>query len=397
MTMAELHRTSRRGLPRISGGALRALLTLPAVAGSVLVLLIGLAWLGRYEVVGLAAWISAGLLTLTAPGEALSLRVRGIRALAPSEAQALANCWNAALKDCRHDASRLQLRLSTETKVNAYAAGGRCVAVTQGALTEFLTGNLSREHLTAVLTHEIGHHQTNSTRLPLLADYFALPGRRLLHLAARLMSAFVPRQPRLLLQTIAVSAVTMACISTANADHWAALTVLGGGSLAALVCPVADAAIARRLEFKADGVARQAGHGRALAELLRTFDQGPESHRLLVRHPRIDRRVQRLEDALLDNEGQQHVRYPNVTVRRSKPVSTTSKCVPSQVRTNPVRTRGIPHDHHFFPDRHRPAPRRDQCRRLPTLRTPPYLSARKRTPYPLHQSRPLPPLPSVRP
>ena len=260
-----------------------------------LVLLVGLEWLGAYEVFGLAAWISAGLLTLTAPGEALLLRLHGFRALAPPEAQALAACWDAALRDCGQGSGTLQLRLSSETTMNAYAAGARCVVVTQGALREFLTSNLSREHLTAILTHEIGHHQTNSTRLPLLANYFALPWRRVLHVAARVMGALIPRQPRLLLGVVAVCAVSVACHSAADADHWAALTVLSGGSLAAMLCPFADSALARRCEFTADGVARHAGHGRALAELLRAYDRGPQTHGLLAKHPSVERRVQRLE------------------------------------------------------------------------------------------------------
>jgi Zn-dependent protease with chaperone function len=53
--------------------------------------------------------------------------------------------------------------------VNAYAAGGRSVAVTKGALHEFLARRLSDDHMHAVLLHEIGHLETGAARFSLVA------------------------------------------------------------------------------------------------------------------------------------------------------------------------------------------------------------------------------------
>jgi STE24 endopeptidase len=63
-------------------------------------------------------------------------------------------------------------------QLNAYAAGGRSVAVTSRGLRDYGAGRLSEDQIVAVLVHELGHHATGATRPMLTATWLAAPWRR---------------------------------------------------------------------------------------------------------------------------------------------------------------------------------------------------------------------------
>jgi STE24 endopeptidase len=69
--------------------------------------------------------------------------------------------------------------------------------------------------------------------------------------------------------------------------------------MAAVLCPVADAAISRRSEFAADRFAADHGLALELAAALRALDNGRSeaygwSRRLLAHHPTPDQRINAL-------------------------------------------------------------------------------------------------------
>jgi STE24 endopeptidase len=66
---------------------------------------------------------------------------------------------------------------------NAYAAGGRSVAVTAGAVEHLLARRLSEDEIVAVLVHELGHHATRTPRAALVTTWLTAPWR----LATRLV------------------------------------------------------------------------------------------------------------------------------------------------------------------------------------------------------------------
>jgi hypothetical protein len=60
------------------------------------------------------------------------------------------------------------------------------------------------------------------------------------------------RQPLALLGIVVVAAVAIAVGQAVQQGHWAVAAVLSGVFVCAVVCPLADAYVARRSEFAAD-------------------------------------------------------------------------------------------------------------------------------------------------
>jgi STE24 endopeptidase len=76
----------------------------------------------------------------------------------------------------RTAASDVELYVQTAQVPNAYAAGGRSVAVTSRVLEDHRAGRLSEQQMVAVLVHELGHHATRATRPMLLALWLPCHG-----------------------------------------------------------------------------------------------------------------------------------------------------------------------------------------------------------------------------
>jgi Zn-dependent protease with chaperone function len=79
---------------------------------------------------------------------------------------------------------------------NAYAAGGRSVAVTSRVLRDYESGRLPDNLLVAVLVHELGHHATGATRPLLLLSGLTAPWRLTTRVLTGLASIPAGRQPR---------------------------------------------------------------------------------------------------------------------------------------------------------------------------------------------------------
>ena len=104
------------------------------------------------------------------------------------------------------------------------------------------------------------------------------------------------RQPRRLLAAVVLAGVVVAVVQAVQQRQWTVALVLGGVALAAVVCPLLDAAVSRRGEFTADRYAAAAGLGPELAAALQTLDRRGSRRRgwtarALAHHPDLDRRV----------------------------------------------------------------------------------------------------------
>jgi STE24 endopeptidase len=287
-------------------GAWRATAAAPAMLGSLALLLVLFGFLGRWEPVAILGWLASGAVVLTRFGERATVRTAmGFRPLTSRQAAALAGVWRAALAQAGYRADQIDLYLQQSATVNAYAAGGRSVAVSSGALREFLARRLSGDRMRAVLVHELGHHGTGGTRFSLVVLWLAMPWRAASRLVVGLCHGLAGRRQPLTLLGIVVLAAVMIAVGTAvQQGHWAVAAVLSGVIVCAVVCPLADAYVARHSEFAADRFAAAGGAAPDLAAALVQLGGGVLRVRgiawLESRHPSIERRV----DALANWAGQ---------------------------------------------------------------------------------------------
>jgi STE24 endopeptidase len=300
--------TAMVAIPKVGGmarerghfSAWRAVASVPAMFGSLCLLLVLLGFLGRWEPVAMLAWLASAAAVFTRAGERLAVRAAlGLRRPGRWQSDALAPVWAKALAAAGYGAEEVDLYVQRSAAVNAYAAGGRSVAVTTGALREFLARRLSDDQMSAVLVHDLGHHGTGGTRFSLVALWLATPWR----FASRAVVAGCYRvvgkgQPLGLVGIVAAVAVTVAVVQGAQQGQWAVVAVLSGLAVCAIACPLADAYIARRSEYAADRFAAARGAGRDLATALGLLASSERelraAARLLGRHPAIARRLDAL-------------------------------------------------------------------------------------------------------
>lgn len=137
-------------------GAWRALTALPAMVGSLLLLVVLFGGLSRWEALVLLGWLAAGAALFTASGERLAVRVGcGFRRPSTAQAVTLAPLWAAALRQSGIAADGVDLYVKRARQPNAYAVGGRSVAVTTGIVEEHLAHRLAADELVAVLVHDL--------------------------------------------------------------------------------------------------------------------------------------------------------------------------------------------------------------------------------------------------
>jgi STE24 endopeptidase len=274
---------------------LGVVLAVPVVASSLFVLgLLGkLVWPAYFWVLP-AGWALAGAITFVPVYEHVVLSVL-LKMREPSQRELtwLTPSWAAVCAAAGVDGGRYRLWVEPSRELNAFAAGGRTVAVTRAAL------DLERPGLEAILAHELGHHLSGHTRAALLIHWLELPARLLARLV-RLIAWVVPHVGRVFRSfgrsaEVLVTVLLSLGILTALAflDPWLLLTPLLGPVLA----------WSKRLgEYRADRMAARLGYGRELALLLKAWnlrDRGDERRlwsRLMAGHPAHIDRVKRLKD-----------------------------------------------------------------------------------------------------
>ena len=165
---------------------------------------------------------------------------------------------------------------------------------------------LTDDHLVAVLVHELGHHVSRANRYGLVTIWLAAPWRLARRMVVGVALAFARPQPSRALAVVIVAGVAVAIVQAVQAKQWSVALVLTGVTVAAVLCPVADAALSRRSEFAADRYANNAGVGRELASALQILGSGHVrrpglASRLLTRHPTTLRRIVALPSTSSDS------------------------------------------------------------------------------------------------
>jgi STE24 endopeptidase len=269
----------------------------PAVIGSVLLLVLASAALGSWSGLLLLGWAASAATVSTGVGERITVRAAyGFRRPTAAQAAALQPAWARALRVTGTDAGDVDLYVQAAPNPNAYAAGRRSVAVTSRVLQDYRSGLLPEDLLVAVLVHELGHHATGATRLMLLLSWLAAPWRLAARLVVGCASTLAGRQPRTGCAVVVVAGLAVAVTHAVRQGQWTVGGVLASIGVAAVLCPVADAAISRRSEFAADRFAADHGFALELAAALRAMDGGQSAaagwpQRLLASHPVPDQRV----------------------------------------------------------------------------------------------------------
>jgi STE24 endopeptidase len=283
-----------RARPDLSA-VLSVVLSVPVVASSLFVLaLIGkLAW-PLYFWVPPAGWVVAGAITFVPAFEHFLLPlVFGMRSPTARELARLTPCWQAVCAAAGVDGGRYRLWVERSHELNAFAAGGRTVAVTRTAL------DLPPPSLEAILAHELGHHLAGHTRISLFIWWLELPARILTRLV-RLLALVVPYVGRAFAafgRAVAVLVTVLLSLGILTAlaflDPWLLLAPLLGPVLA----------WSKRLgEYRADLMAARLGYGPELIALLKqwiTLHRGDERRlwtRLLAGHPAHIDRIKRLKE-----------------------------------------------------------------------------------------------------
>lgn len=301
-TTATTAATTPAACPRPRGGHFggwRALAVFPAVAGSVLFMLVLTAALSRWQTPVFLLWLGAAGLLSTRPGEQLAVRARGFLPLSAWQRQALDPVFAAAVVRCGISSDQVDWYLHAGAQSNACVAGRRSLAVTEGALKTFVAGGMTHEHLQAILTHEIGHLAMGATSGALVVGWLAAPGRLAFRLVVSLACVLSGRR-RLgwgsgLLLLVGGG---MALQRAVQHSQWTAALMLAGLGTTLLATPLVDAAISRAAERAADRYAADVGAGPDLAgALLLISTPGPAkawTGRLLDSHPDVASRVESL-------------------------------------------------------------------------------------------------------
>lgn len=283
-------------------GALRALVSLPAVGVSLGLLLVLCAPAGGWEGLVLLGWIAAGGVLCVRPGERVAVRLAcGFRRPTAAERELLSPAWACALDRAHMNDRDVDLYVQRSRQINAFAAGGHSVAVTTAILERRRQGQLGFEQLVALLVHELGHHATRATRWSLTSSLLAAPWRLVCRLGITIGagSSHGRRRPTLFLAA-ALGGAILALIQQGALGHWRSAAGLAGLIACTIVCPLADAAISRRSEFAADAFATRAGLGPQLSDALQNM-HGPPGQGLLAgalaHHPSSEGRVRAIASA----------------------------------------------------------------------------------------------------
>jgi STE24 endopeptidase len=294
MTLGVVRPSTARARPAGLFGVSRVMIAGPAMIGSVLLLLVLFGWMGGWEAPALLAWLAGSLVTKTRIGERIVLRV-GFAYRRPTDVQAvrLLPLWVRALRRCGIDPRDVDLYVRNSGDSNAFAGEVRSVAVTTGLLSASRAGRLTDDQLVAVLVHELGHLATPANRYGLVTLWPTTPWRLTTRVGVGIASVLARPQPSPALAVVIVAGIAVATDQAVQAKHWSVALVLTGVTLAAVLCPVAGAALSRRSELDADRYAEGAGLGLELASALQILgsDHGSRPNaatKLFTRHPPPD-------------------------------------------------------------------------------------------------------------
>jgi STE24 endopeptidase len=122
-------------------GHWRAVAAAPAMIGSLLLLMLASGVLNGWAGLLPLAWATCAAAATTRVGEQMTVRAtQGFHRPSPRQAAALAQAWSTALRVTGTAADDVELYVQTARAPNAYAAGGRSVAVTSRIVEDSATG-----------------------------------------------------------------------------------------------------------------------------------------------------------------------------------------------------------------------------------------------------------------
>lgn len=263
------------------------------------VFLILWAVLPGHWLIPVAAYYAAGLLFFIPAVENFMWKHldRSSREPTPEEQLRLTPAWDDVISKVGKGGDRgYQLRVVDSSQLNAYAAGGRQVAVTQGALDQ-----LSDSELRGIVAHELGHHAGLHPVLGLAAHWIMKPIGWAEWVSVKLhnLSAFVTRFARR--SWVFWAAYILALLLTA------AIYILRG---VIYLTRIVLLWFGRRAEHLADETAVRLGFGPGLLSSLHVFQQLEQQQvafahdskleeMLSNSHPPTSKRIARVE-ALLE-------------------------------------------------------------------------------------------------
>jgi len=275
----------------------------PPMIGSLLILMLLAPALGGGSALLLLAWASCAAAVTSGVGERMVVHaVYGFRRPSARQAAALQPAWATALQVTETKAGDVELYVQTARMPNAYATGGRSVAVTTQVLQDCESGRLRKDRLVAVLVHELGHHATGAVRPMLLLSWLTAPWRLTTRLLVGLAISLGGRHARPGRAAVVAAGLVVAVVHTVQQGRWLVGGVTAFVGAVAVLCPAANAAISRRSEWAADRFAADHGLAIDLAEALDALDDSARRsprwpQRLWATHPPVDRRIAALVSA----------------------------------------------------------------------------------------------------
>jgi Zn-dependent protease with chaperone function len=285
-----------RRRPDVSS-SLSVLLALPAFLCSLAVMaLVGAYALPRAPWLIPVLWMTSGAVLLIPSFEpTLSRLLFKVRPPGPDEMNHLRQPWLSVCQAAGVAPGKFVLMVEDSDDLNAFAAGGRTVAVTETSL------RLPPKQLEAVLAHELGHHLSGHPAVAILSWWYALPARGaafLAILALRIVMVVANGLARFGGGVGALAALLLSLF---------VLTMLAFLSFWLLLIPLTAPLLAwasRLGELRADRTAAQLGYGHHLVDVLRRWiaagGQPRETvrARMLASHPSPTNRIRRLHDLL---------------------------------------------------------------------------------------------------
>jgi STE24 endopeptidase len=263
---------------------------------AVVVLLAG--GLGRWAPAASLGWLLLAGLWLTPAGERVAVRVV-YRYRRPTAAQLATLRAPVALAQTRTGVSDRALDVHVRggsDRLNAYAAGRRSIAVSGRVVTALDRGQLTVPQVAALLTHEIGHLHTRSTRYGLAVAWLTAPWRVVVALFGGLLRGIVGKVPtaRAGLVVLGPVELVVAAVQGVQQHAWVPLAAMLVVGVLLIVQPLADAALSRAGERAADAYAAACGLGPDLGAALQSFDGDPGAGGPWASHPLRERRIRDL-------------------------------------------------------------------------------------------------------
>jgi STE24 endopeptidase len=174
---------------------------------------------------GASVWIGCGAIGLTRTG----CRAGGFRvpSAEPGAGRATSAAVDGSATAVSTPARDVDLYVQRSGQPNAYAAGGRSVAVTSRALEDYRAGPLAAEQMVAVLVHELGHHAARATQPMLLAVWLAAPWRMAARLLTGLAGVLSGRASPRAVRPVVLFGITVAVVRAVQQGHGMVGRVLG--------------------------------------------------------------------------------------------------------------------------------------------------------------------------